>query len=448
MSGRRQAAAVHAEVVIERLGRDGDGVAIWQGQPLFVPFTLPGERVRVQLTQRGGGRLSGWVTERITPPLGAPPVCRHFGTCGGCRLQHLPAELYRQFRLWQVTSELERRHLAFPKPAFVAVPAGSRRRLRLAWRTDGRVHLGFRRLRGHAVIDIAECPVARPELVALLPALRRLLEGVGAARGEGEAILLALPKGVDLLLRLPSAPDLADRERLAALARAHGLVRVAIGVGSQRPEPVSVLEPVEIDYGGVRVPVPAGAFLQATAEGEAALQAMVARWVRPRARLLDLFAGLGALSLPVKDRLMRLRLVDSEAAAVSAVTAAIRRVGAAHVEVDQRDLDRQPLPAAALAAFDVVLLDPPRAGAAAQVREIAASAVTQLVYVSCNPASFARDARVLADAGFDLRELAVIDQFLWSSEVELAAYFERSPESAGASARVSTSARARPARSA
>lgn len=415
------------EVTIEDLGADGDGMARLAGRPLYVPFTLPGERVRVRILETRRDFARGRLEARQGPLPGASPACRHFGICGGCRLQHLPDDLYRRFRIRRVADELARHRLSFPEPRLVVVPPGSRRRVRLAWHRGRRVQLGYRALRSHAVVDLAECPVADPAIVGLLPALRELLAGLADADREGEAVVTRLPGGLDLLLRFGRPPGLRDRERLAAFAAARGLLRLSFAAGDGPPEPLVVRHPPELQFGPLRVVVPADSFLQATEEGERAIREFVARAVPEGARLVDLYAGLGALSLPLFDRLRALLLVEGAAAAVDAVREAAVRSWLVGLRVERRDLAKRPLVADELAGFDRVLLDPPRAGAAAQVREIAASALGEVVYVSCNPASFARDARILADAGFAIRELLVVDQFLWSSEVELAARLGRAP---------------------
>jgi 23S rRNA (uracil1939-C5)-methyltransferase len=413
------------EVTIEGLGADGDGVARLAGRPLYVPFTLPGERVRVRILERHRDFARGRVEARLGPALGVPPSCRHFGSCGGCRLQHLPADLYHRFRIQQVIGELVRRRIRFPEPRLIPVPPARRRRVRLAWRRERRLELGYRALRAHRIVEVQECPVADPWIVGLLPELKPLLFSLNGAGRQGEVVITRLPDGLDLLLRLDRALRLDDRERLAAFARAHRLVRLSVALADAPPEPLVVHRLPQLLYGSVRVTVPADAFLQATEEGEQALRECVGRAIWEGARLLDLFAGLGALSLPFRARLQALHLVEGAAAAVASLREAVARSQVSGVSVEERDLAQSPLRPEELNAFDLIVLDPPRAGAAAQVREIAASRIGEVVYISCNPASFARDARMLADAGFHISELSIIDQFLWSSEVELAARLSR-----------------------
>ncbi len=417
-----------AEVTIDGLGAAGDGIAELDGVRLFVPGTLPGERWRVRPGPKTHGGRRAEPLMRLGGPPRAAPICPLFGRCGGCRLQHLPRELYHRFKLERITGALARRRLVAERldpPA--ASPPASRRRLRLAWeRRDGRVRLGFRAARSRAVVATVACPVARPELSALFVPLADLLAGLACAGGRGELLLTLVEGGVDLLLDCHADPGVAEREMLAAFAEARDLARLSLRRrGAPEVEPLIVRRPPELAYGPFRIPFPAGAFLQATEEGEAALRAFVAEALAPDMRLLDLYAGLGGLSLPFIDRLKGLAMFEASGEAVAAVKTAVRARPGSPVLVARRDLAKRPLAVEELAAFDLVLLDPPRAGARAQVERLAEAPVTRLVHVSCNPASFARDAAILAAGGWRLARLRPVDQFVHASEVELAALFLR-----------------------
>lgn len=421
------AAADQVEVLIEALGAAGDGIATFEGAPLFVRLAAPGERWRVRLGPATRSGRRGEPLVRLSGPPRAEPPCPQFGRCGGCALQHLPEPAYLAFKLARIETALARAGLrAGTLLPTARSPAGSRRRLRLAFRHTGRtLRLGFRGHRDHSLVATDRCPVARPELERLLGPLAEALADLpmlGSSRA-GEVVLTLTSSGVDLLLRSPAEPAREDRERLAALAEALDLARLAVGPPHGPAEPLVVRRWPLVDPGGIAVEPPPGAFLQPTIEGERALQAAVARWVREGARLLDLYAGLGALSLPLWPRLARLELVEGDPALAAAAARAL--AGRPRVRVVRRDLARDPLTAAELAGFDAILLDPPRAGARAQCAAIAAAAIGRVVYASCEPASFARDARLLVDAGFVLTALQPIDQFLWSAEVELVALFER-----------------------
>lgn len=420
-----RAGAVEREVVIERLGAAGDGIARLGDATLYVPFALPGERWRVRLLP---GERRARPLERLSGPPRPPPSCPHFGRCGGCALQHLDAAAYAAFKRARILEPLARVGLAPAELRPTAVsPAGSRRRLRLAFAADrrGAVRLGFRARASRVIEPVGRCPIARPELEALLSPLAGALGALELVRraGAGEVVATRFEAGVDLLLLVEGTAGIADRERLADLATRLDLARLALGAPRGPVEPVTVRRPPRLSFGAIAVEPPPGAFLQATEEGERALVAAVGRWVPEGARLVDLYAGLGALSLPHLARLSRLELVEGETPVVGALERAL--AGRPRVRAVRRDLARDPLRPAELAAFDAVLLDPPRAGAAAQCAMLAQSTVPRLVYASCDPGSFARDARTLAAAGFALAALQPVDQFLWSAEVELVALFLR-----------------------
>lgn len=434
MSGRRPRARPAAprllEVRIERLGAAGDGEGVLDGRRVFVPLTLPGERWRVRLVAEKGGALRAETVERLDGPARATPICPHFGSCGGCTLQHLPAADYAAFKHSRVVEPLRRVGLVPGELRPIAVsPPGSRRRLRLAFTaaSAGAVRLGFRARASRTIAPVTRCPVARPELEALLLPLASALEGLGLVRraGAGDVVATHFEAGVDLLLLVDGSPDLADRERLAALAETLDLARLALARPGSSGEPLVVRRPPLLRLGPVAVEPPPGVFLQATEEGERALRAAIAEWIPDGTRLLDLYAGLGALSLPDLARLSRLELIEGQAEVVAAASRAL--AGRPRVRVVRRDLARDPLRASELAGFDAVLLDPPRAGAAPQCSELARSTVERIVYASCDPGSFARDARILAEGGFTLAALQPIDQFLFSAEIELVALFLRGP---------------------
>ena len=417
------------ELEIERLGAQGDGVASHQGGSVFVPLALPGERWRVALGPRvpAGRRAEG--RQLLRPAARATPPCPQFGRCGGCALQHLPAETYAAFKRDRIVAALARRGLReVPVEALLVTPLASRRRLRLAFRrADRQVRLGYRARRSHALVETAVCPIALPELVALFAPLGDLLGRLDGSAGEGEVLLTRAAAGVDLLVTAAAAPSLADRERLAAFATAERLARISWAAVGAKPEPVATLRPVEAVLAGTAVPLPPGAFLQASAFGEAALQAAAAAWTPAGARVADLFAGLGTLGLAVAARAAAVDTFE----AVPALCAALAAARHPKIRTERRDLERRPLAAAELGRYDAVLLDPPRAGAAAQVRELAAAGVATVIHASCNPASFARDARTLVDAGYRLVELRPIDQFLYAPEVELIAHFTRARQRPG-----------------
>ncbi|HET6522843.1 MAG TPA: RsmD family RNA methyltransferase [Geminicoccaceae bacterium] len=428
------------EIEVEAIGARGDGVARPPGGagPVYVPLALPGDRLRVRLEARRG---DGWAAREVEALARAPranPACGHFGDCGGCALQHLPTPAYLEWKRRRVVDALARRGLAGAVEVVApprAAPPGSRRRARL--RFDGRsrqsgggggVRLGFRARASHRTVDVRACAVLLPSILALLPPLRRALSGLEFARDGGEALVTATDGGLDVLLTAPREPGLADRERLAAFAAALDLARLAWRrEAGTAAEPIAARRAATVGFGGVAVEPPPGAFLQATAFGEAALREEVLGAVGAGMRLADLFAGCGALGLPAAAaRGVALEAFEAEAAMVDALARAARAAGLGQrVRAAARDLERDPLRPEELGRFDVVVLDPPRAGARAQSEALAASPVPVVLMASCDPATFARDARLLVDGGYVLERVVPIDQFLWSGQVELIATFRR-----------------------
>lgn len=388
---------------VVRVAARGDGVT---ADGRHAAFAAPGD----MLAQDGAVRAG--------PHHQAPP-CRHFPECGGCQLQHLDEFAWSQFLRDRVANALEAQGLAPPVRTPMLSPPRTRRRATLgAERKSGRVLLGFHVENSHALVDIQECWILDPRLFALVSPLRRLLGRL--LKGRARVHLTLADQGPDVLVEGIEAEGLEAAEAISAFAEVNGVARFAIDPGhgvEVRWEP----QPVTITLGGVPVPLPVASFLQATPEGEAALVAAAREAIGSAGIVADLFAGLGtfALSLPGK-------VYAGEGArdAIFALKAAGAQVGRA-VFAEHRDLFRRPLTTAELDRFDAVVLDPPRAGARDQVAQLAASQVKRVAYISCNPSSFARDAKMLCDAGYHLDWALPVGQFRWSTHVELAAAFSR-----------------------
>ena len=412
---------------ILEIGARGDGIADLDGQRYFVPFTLPGETVEAEPRDKRGGGIAADLLEVLAPSRHRElPPCTHFKVCGGCALQHWRRDAYTGWKVELISRALEQRGVDAPRfePPLVGAP-GERRRVDFVLRRQGRrVLAGFHERASQQIVDVATCVVARPALTTLLQPLRTGLASILPDGSAADAIVNETDSGLDLLLRPHRRVDLSleRREALVALAEQADLARLSWGDRTSA-EPVVVRRTPLLLLGDVRVELPAGAFLQATKRAEQTMRAMVADWTGGASRLADLFAGIGALSL---GRAGKLALFENERSAVQAVDAAARRLGG-RVTVERRDLFRNPLTTVELDAFDAVLLDPPRAGAAAQSGELARAKVPRVVYASCDPGSFARDARTLQDGGYRLEKLLPIDQFLWSAHVELIALFARPP---------------------
>lgn len=421
------------ELTVTALGGRGDGIAEHRGTAVFLPLTVPGDRVRVALGERRGEGIAGEALELLASgPDRAEPPCPHFGACGGCQVQHLRPEAYAAWKADLAAQALARRGLdtAVLTPLAALPPAGRRRAVFAARRGRSAVFLGFNERLSHRIVDLETCLVVRPEIAALLPRLRPVLAEVMAESEAMDVAVTLLEDGLDLVLAAAREPDLAARERLAAFAEAEDLARLSWRRGADGPaEPVAHRRPGIVRFGGVPVVVPPGGFLQASAEGEAVLVRLVTAAVGEAARVADLFAGCGTFTFPLATSgtaARRVRAVDGDLAAFAALNRAARQAGLGErVTASARDLAHDPLTPAELAEYDAVVFDPPRAGAREQAAALAASAVPVVVGISCNPASFARDARMLVDGGYRLERVTPVDQFLWSPHLELVGVFRR-----------------------
>lgn len=348
------------------------------------------------------------------------PPCPHFGVCGGCTLQDWQDEAYIAHKCDLLATALRRAGFSDTE---LAMPArtgpGERRRIDLAVRrTRDGVVLGLHRQRSGEVVDLTTCVVLHPTLVALFPPLKEMLSRLHAFRREASVIANLLDSGADLLLRTDAPLDIGDRIALTEFARAHSLPRIAWAQEKGEPEPIAVLRPPTTSLSGVQISPPPGAFLQASQSGEAAIVRTVLDASPSKGRVAELFAGCGTITFALAQH-GRVSAWEGDAASVAALRAAANHAGlAGRITITQRDLARQPLQPKELAGFAAVVLDPPFAGAAAQVATIAAAKLPVVIYVSCNPATLSRDARLLRQAGYGLKSATAIDQFLWSERLE------------------------------
>jgi 23S rRNA (uracil1939-C5)-methyltransferase len=393
--------------LIIRLAAKGDGVT---ASGRHVPGAVPGDVV-----DEGG---------TITPgPHRAAPACRHFGVCGGCQLQHAGEAVLAGFVADRVVHAARGQGLepAELLPVHLS-PAHSRRRAGLhALRTARGAVLGYREGGSHRIVDLAECPVLHPSLAALIAPLRRFVAAHGPKAMVGIDLTLA-DQGVEASFTHFPLEGLAATEAALDFAREQALARLSFDQG-YGPETVWEPEPVTVTLAGVAVGLPPGSFLQATADAEARMVADAVQWLDGARVVADLFAGLGTFAFGLREG-RKVLAVEADRAAHLACKAAGAQSGG-QVLALHRDLFRSPLQPDELNRFDAVLLDPPRAGARAQVAEIAQSTLTKVVYVSCNPSSWARDGAVLAGAGFRLAKLRAVGQFRWSTHVELVSLFAR-----------------------
>ena len=419
------------EFSIGSLGAQGDGIArLNDGRQVFVPFVLPGERVRASVSVDRAGVLRGAVREILDPaPDRVAAPCPHFLICGGCALQHMANAAYRSWKIETLTTALGRRGIETPPLLpLVAAEPGTRRRADFTVRRRREdVLLGFNARASHRVVDLATCHVLDDRLTALIAPLRELFLGLLDPGESAEAVINLTDSGIDLLLVTAAALGANRRERLAVFAESHDIARISRRHPKKGgPEVILTRRPVQMVFGGIAVAIPPGAFLQATAAGEEALVAAVREGTLGAARsIADLYAGCGTLALPLARNAV-VHAVDGSGPAIEAIDVAVRRAGVgSRLTTQVRDLDRRPLRPDELAQYDAVVFDPPRAGAKAQAAMLADSRVPRVVAISCNPATFARDARLLLDGGYALESVRPIDQFLWSPHLELAAVFRR-----------------------
>lgn len=405
------------ELKVLRLGARGDGIAETADGLVYTPYVLPGELISVEIDQ---GRGRG--TKILTPsPDRIRPVCPHFGRCGGCALQHWAEGPYGEFKREIIVQALARRGLDGHVAPVWRAPLGSRRRVTLAARrTKSGVLLGYRTRRGHDIVAVESCPIAVPQIVEALPALRALLRPLLSRRDEARLAATSTHNGLDLAIEGigRSGRELADI--VAQCGSDGGIARLSVN-----GEILAQYRPVQVSFAGTLVPLPTNGFLQTSREAEEEMVRLITKALGHVRRVGDLFAGLGTFTLPLA-RSMEVDAVDGDEHAVAALFKGVRAAsGLKPVTVAHRDLFRDPLRVGELAVLDAIVFDPPRAGAKAQAEELSRSSLKTIIAVSCNPATFSRDARILVDGGYELECIWPIDQFLFSAHVELVAVFRK-----------------------
>jgi 23S rRNA (uracil1939-C5)-methyltransferase len=404
-------------LTIDRLGHLGDGVAQGPDGVVFVPQTLPGEVVQ---GDPDGDHLTN--IRIITPsPDRIRPPCPHARTCGGCLMQHASNAFVADWKLAIVKGALAGQGIDAPFRPIQTSPPQSRRRATLtARRTKSGGLIGFHARASDLLVAIPNCRLLHPAIMATFPALEALVKLGGSRSADVTLMVTQSPGGPDVVVTGGKPADAALRLDLARLAESHGIARLTWGdeVIALRTAPVQ-------RFGRALVVPPPGAFLQATEHGQSALLAAVTEAIGPATRIADLFAGVGTFALPLAEH-AEVHAVEGDAAMTAALEKGWRQAeGLKRLTIETRDLFRRPLEPDELIAFDAVVIDPPRAGAEAQTATLAASGVPVIAAVSCNPVTFARDAKALLAAGYTLDWVQVVDQFRWSAHVELAARFSR-----------------------
>jgi 23S rRNA (uracil1939-C5)-methyltransferase len=406
---------------ITRLGHRGDGVADMASGPVYVPYTLPGETVTVE-------SVAGHPDRRHLVHVDKPshersdPICKHFGACGGCALQHWSLAEYHLWKRSLVVRALAQANVVAPVADLIDAHGKGRRRAVLHARrgTHDVLEVGFTASRAHHIVPIDECPILAPGLAGALRAAWAIAETLKPTGKPLDIQATATDSGLDIDLRGSGSLSAEQLASLARVAEGHKLARL-----TRHGELVAQRVPPLIQIGRAHVPLPPGAFLQATAEGEEALVRLVAAHIGNATRVADMFAGIGTFALRLAER-ARVLAADSDDNAVKALQrAAATTSGLKPVEVQQRDLFRRPFMATEMKNLDAAVFDPPRQGADAQARELAKSKVPVVIAVSCDATTFARDAKILIDGGYKLATVTPVDQFRYSFHVEIVALFQK-----------------------
>jgi len=411
-------------ITIDRLGAQGDGIAASQDGPVYVPFTLPGETVAIARVKNQGTVMSiaSASADRQEPP------CRHFGpdgingTCGGCTLQHMADAPYRAFKRQLVVDALKSKGLTPEVGEVVAAHPGERRRVVFAARkTEKDMLIGFNQAESHHIVAVEECPISSAGIISRLPAIRAVGAAIATNAEAFRIAVLETLSGLDLAVEgVKKLSDQQRRKAIEVVLGLRGIARVSLD-GEILIEPAKPI----VEFGGVQVSPPAGGFTQATKPAEEAMAKLVLAHVGKAKRIADLFAGAGTFSLQLA-RLGRVHAVEGDAKAIAALDHAARNTqGLKPVTVEKRDLFRRPLMTSELKVYDAVVFDPPRAGAEFQCKELARSTVKKIVAVSCNPLTLARDLAILVEGGYRITSVTPIDQFLWTSHVEVVATLEK-----------------------
>ncbi|MGR8959797.1 class I SAM-dependent RNA methyltransferase [Rhizobium leguminosarum] len=411
-------------VTIEKLGAQGDGIASSASGPVYVPFSLPGETVAIARV-----KSQGTIMSITTPsPDRQEPPCRHFGpdgvngTCGGCTLQHMADAPYRAFKRQLVIDALKSKGLTPEVGEIVPARPGERRRVVFAARkTEKDMLVGFNQAESHHIVAIEECPISSAGIIARLPAIRAIAASLATSAEPFRVAVLETLSGLDI--SVDEVKKLSDPQRRKAIETAlglRGIARVSLN-GEILVEPSKPM----VEFGGVQVSPPPGSFTQATKPAEEAMAELVIAHAGKAKRIADLFAGSGTFSLRLA-RIGRVHAVEAEAKALAALDHAARNTqGLKPVTVEKRDLFRRPLMTQEFKPYDAVVFDPPRAGAEFQCQELARSAVKKIVAVSCNPLTLTRDLAILVEGGYRITQVTPIDQFLWTSHVEVVATLEK-----------------------
>ncbi|MDG1432193.1 MAG: class I SAM-dependent RNA methyltransferase [Paracoccaceae bacterium] len=402
------------EFQIKRLGHLGEGIA---DGPVYAPLTLPGETITAT---RNGDKLTD--IRIVTPSADrVKPPCRHFKSCGGCLLQHASDSFVEKWKVNVVETALKAQEIDTNIAQIETSPVNSRRRATLSVRrTKKGASSGFHARGSDVIVEIPDCKLLDPLVLAGREVAEDIAIGCGSRKGELSVTITKSLNGLDIHVSGGKPIDGQLRIDLSAMIAKHNLARLAWD-----DEVIAEAHPAYQQFGNARVVPPAGAFLQATQEGEASLLKLIQNAVGNAKSIADMFAGSGTFTLPMAE-LGEIRAFENDPDMIEALDKGWRLAkGLKKISAEVRDLFRNPLMPEDMLKFDAVVLDPPRAGARAQVEQLAASSVPVVAFVSCNPVTFARDAKMLIDGGYSIGDVHVVDQFRWSPHIEVFAKFEK-----------------------
>ncbi|SCA57345.1 putative RNA methyltransferase [Candidatus Terasakiella magnetica] len=417
------------EVSIYSVGAKGDGLGRDDtGHDFFVPYTVEGDVVKVRVTDKRQDAYIGEVKEIITPSthrIEAP--CPHYTKCGGCNLQHMDEHYYHEWKTHKVIDIIRRSGIIHEmEPAFFGKPSARRRASFAVMKKGKKIIFGFNARSSHRIEEIGNCLLLTPELNALITPLRELLPKIMKQEGRGDIIINFPLESSDIVFSLPGRLEFKAHEHLMAFVEKHNVGRVSWREnGRGEPDTIAQHCAVTTEFSGSSIELPPAPFLQPSKEGEQALVDFALSALNGEKKVLDLYAGCGSFTFALATKSI-VHAVESNGAALKALELSAGRAGiGGRITTEVRDLDRQPLMGKELAKYDAVLFDPPRAGAREQAEALAESDIKLIIAISCNPATFGRDAAALLNGGYELEKIMPVDQFTWSDHVEVAAIFRR-----------------------
>jgi len=415
------------DLTIDHIGANGDGIALDEGQTYFVPFSAPGDTLTADVGEaRGQGYMTKIQEISVPSPLRVEPECKHFGTCGGCSLQHLEANFIADWKRQRIVDCFSMSGITGIKiHPTISSPAHSRRRVEfVASKRKKGVMIGYHVRRSHQVFDVGDCPLIHPSLFALIKPLRSAFPSLMPRNSSARITATATDNGPDVLITAENELSLEVRQILADFAAQNSLARIAWRQKpNDIPEVISAIKPASVQLGDIPVMLAPGGFLQATTAGEEALVAIATEALQNCSTVVDLFAGCGSFTFPL-SRSSKVHAVEGDEELISALQRSANK-NILPISTEARDLFRRPLFSTELKGYDGLLFDPPRAGAKAQVEEIAESSVATIVAISCDPVTFSRDISYLVSAGYEVEFIQPVDQFLWSPHVEMIAVLHK-----------------------